>query len=140
MTFTRRKILAIGSSAIAFAGLSATQSAASLAQEAIDEFTGGAEMGEGALTLTAPEIAENGNAVPISFSAPGAVAVAIYGDGNPDATMAIYNFGPLNATRSALTRVRLAMSQNVIAVAQMEDGTFQTASAEVKVTIGGCGG
>jgi sulfur-oxidizing protein SoxY len=46
----------------------------------------------------------------------------------------------LSASRSASTRIRLAKSQNVVAVAEMEDGSWQMAKAEVKVTIGGCGG
>ncbi|CAN0601331.1 unnamed protein product [Ectocarpus sp. 12 AP-2014] len=97
-------------------------------------------MGEGALTLTAPEIAENGNTVPISVSAPGAVMVAIFADGNPTPGVATFKFGPLNPSQSASTRMRLAGTQDVIAIAQMADGSFQKASANVKVTIGGCGG
>ena len=100
----------------------------------------GADVGAGALTLSAPEIAENGNTVPIEVDAPGAVAVAIFADGNPVPAVATFNFGPLNPSKSASTRIRLAKSQNVIAVAKMEDGTFQRAEAAVKVTIGGCGG
>jgi len=38
------------------------------------------------------------------------------------------------------TRIRLAKTQNVVAIAQMNDGSFQRANAAVKVTIGGCGG
>ncbi|MEO1115240.1 MAG: thiosulfate oxidation carrier protein SoxY, partial [Pseudomonadota bacterium] len=46
----------------------------------------------------------------------------------------------LSASRSASTRIRLATTQNVVAIAKMEDGSFQMARANVKVTIGGCGG
>lgn len=140
MNLTRRKVLTIGTSvfaATAFAGLPAFATAT---DDAIAEFTGGASLGEGAITLTAPEIAENGNTVPISVTAPGAVAVAFYADGNPTPAVATVKFGPLNASRTAATRIRLAGTQNVVAVAEMEDGSFQMASAEVKVTIGGCGG
>ena len=137
MKLTRRKILAIGSGALAFAGMPAW---ANLADDAIAEMTGGADLGEGAITLTAPEIAENGNTVPISVDAPGAVAITLFADGNPVPAVATFKFGPLSASRSASTRIRLARTQNVVAVAQMEDGSFQRASANVKVTIGGCGG
>ena len=78
--------------------------------------------------------------MPIEVDAPGAVAVAIFADGNPVPAVATFNFGPLNPSRSASTRIRLAKSQNVIAVAKMEDGSFVRADAAVKVTIGGCGG
>ena len=97
-------------------------------------------MGEGAITLTAPEIAENGNTVPIGVDAPGAVEITLYADGNPVPNVATFKFGPMSASRSASTRIRLARTQNVVAVAKMEDGSFQMAKAEVKVTIGGCGG
>ena len=139
MELTRRKILAIGSGALAasFTGLPAF---ASLTDDAIAALTGGAELGSGAITLTAPEIAENGNTVPIGVDAPGATQITLFADGNPVPNVATFNFGPLSASRSASTRIRLATTQNVVAIAKMEDGSFQMAKAEVKVTIGGCGG
>ena len=139
MQFTRRTMLMSGVAAIAVSGLGALPAFAALDDE-IAKITGGAETVEGALSITAPEIAENGNTVPIEVSAPGAKSVSIFADGNPVPNVATFNFGPLNASRSASTRIRLAGTQNVVAVAAMEDGTFQRASAEVKVTIGGCGG
>ena len=54
--------------------------------------------------------------------------------------VATFGFGALSASRSASTRIRLAKTQNVVAVAAMEDGSFKIAKANVKVTIGGCGG
>ncbi|PTX54486.1 sulfur-oxidizing protein SoxY [Litoreibacter ponti] len=140
MELTRRKILALGSGTLAFASLTGLPAFASLTDEAIAALTGGAEIGEGAITLTAPEIAENGNTVPIGVSAPGATQITLYADGNPVPSVATFNFGPLSASRSASTRIRLAKTQNVVAVAKMEDGSYQMAKTEVKVTIGGCGG
>ncbi|MEL7256255.1 MAG: thiosulfate oxidation carrier protein SoxY [Pseudomonadota bacterium] len=140
MKLTRRDIMVLSSAAVAATGFGITPAMASLADDAIAEMTGGAEMGEGAITLTAPEIAENGNTVPIEVSAPGAVMVAIFADGNPTPAVATFKFGSLCPTKSAATRIRLASTQNVVAVAKMEDGSYQKASAEVKVTIGGCGG
>ncbi|MBD3666155.1 thiosulfate oxidation carrier protein SoxY [Sulfitobacter aestuariivivens] len=140
MELTRRKILAIGSGTVAFATLSGLPAFASLTDDAIAAFTGGAETGEGAITLTAPEIAENGNTVPIEVSAPGATEITLFAAGNPVPNVATFKFGPLSASRSASTRIRLATTQDVIAVAKMEDGSFQMTKANVKVTIGGCGG
>lgn len=139
-TLSRRKWLALSSGSIAFAGLSGLPAFASLAEDAIADFTGGAEAASGGVTLSAPEIAENGNTVPIGVDAPGASEVMLFADGNPEPNVARFTFGPLSATRSASTRIRLATTQNVIAIAKMEDGSFQMAQAEVKVTIGGCGG
>jgi sulfur-oxidizing protein SoxY len=128
--------LGLGATAASFLPLRAMAAA----DEAIAEFTGGAAPGEGGLTLTAPEIAENGNTVPISVDAPGAAAIAIFAAGNPTPKVVTYNFGPLAGSQSATTRMRLAGTQDVIAVARMPDGSFVQATAQVKVTIGGCGG
>ena len=140
MKLTRRNTLVLGTAAVAAASLGAFPAMASLAEDAIAELTGGADAGAGDLTLTAPEIAENGNTVPIEVSAPGAVMVTLYADGNPTPGVATFKMSRLSPTKTAATRIRLAKTQNVIAIAQMEDGTFQRAQAEVKVTIGGCGG
>ncbi|MGR3514485.1 MAG: thiosulfate oxidation carrier protein SoxY [Paracoccaceae bacterium] len=139
MKLTRRELMVMGSGAFAATALVGAPAFA-MTEDMISEFTGGADVGAGDLAISAPEIAENGNTVPIEVSAPGAVAVAVFADGNPVPAVATFKFGPLNPSRSASTRIRLAKSQNVIAVAQMEDGSFQRADAAVKVTIGGCGG
>ena len=60
--------------------------------------------------------------------------------GNPTPPVATFKFGPLAASHAASTRIRLAGTQEVVAIAKMADGTFVQASSTVKVTIGGCGG
>ena len=110
------------------------------ADAAINALLNGAEAGSEGLTLIAPEIAENGNTVPIEVSAPGATMIAVFAAGNPTPEVATFTFGPLAGSHSASTRMRLAGTQDVIAIAQMPDGSFVRASQEVKVTIGGCGG
>ena len=139
MKLTRRESLAVlGFGAVAASIL--PRQAVAAVEDAIAEFTGGAATGEGGITLTAPEIAENGNTVPVEVSAPGALAIAIFAAGNPTPSVATFTFGPLAGDQFASTRMRLAGTQNVIAVAAMPDGSFVQASQEVKVTIGGCGG
>jgi sulfur-oxidizing protein SoxY len=138
MKFTRRQTLIVGLGAAAAAVLPLRAMAA--IEDDIAEFTGGAATGEGGITLNAPEIAENGNTVPIEVSAPGAVAIAVYAAGNPTPPVATFNFGPLAASQSASTRIRLAKTQDVVAIAKMADGSFVRTSQTVKVTIGGCGG
>jgi len=66
--------------------------------------------------------------------------VTLFADETPTPAIAAVKLGPLNPTRTASPRIRLAKTQNVIAVAQMDDGSFQMAKAEVKVTIGRFGG
>ncbi|NIY71070.1 thiosulfate oxidation carrier protein SoxY [Marivivens donghaensis] len=138
MNLNRREMILLATGASVAAMLPFRASAA--ADEAINAFTGGAEVGEGGLTLTAPEIAENGNTVPIEVDAPGATAILVLAAGNPTPAVATFNFGPLAGAQMASTRIRLAGTQDVIAIAKMSDGSFVRASKEVKVTIGGCGG
>ena len=140
MEFTRRNILALGSGAFAAASFAGMPAFASKADDAIAAFTGGAGVAEGGIELTAPEIAENGNPVPVSVVAPGAVSIMLLATGNPTPAVATFNFGPMAGARSGATRIRLAKTQDVVAVAKMEDGSFRKAGATVKVTIGGCGG
>ena len=138
MELTRRQTLIVGLGAAAVAVLPLRASAA--IDEYVSAFTGGAAVGEGGITIDAPEIAENGNTVPIEVSAPGAVSIAVYAAGNPVPPVATFNFGPLAASQTASTRIRLAKTQDVVAIAKMADGSFVQTSATVKVTIGGCGG
>ncbi len=138
MELSRRETLALGLGAAFLTIMPLRANAA--AEDAIAAFTGGADMADGGVTLTAPEIAENGNTVPIEVSAPGAAAILIVAAGNPEPGVATFNFGPLAAEQAASTRIRLAGTQDVVAVAKMADGSFAKASATVKVTIGGCGG
>ena len=134
-----RRTLLTGAAAMALLAPAAF-AASDATMAAMMEFTGGAEPAEGGVTLTAPEIAENGNTVPIEVSAPGAEAIMVLAAGNPNPDVATFSFGPLAAEQFASTRIRLAGTQDVIAIARMPDGTFHRASQEVKVTIGGCGG
>lgn len=102
---------------------------------------------EGKVTLKAPEIAENGNSVPVTVSVESEMSDKSYvktlyvaADGNPNPGVAIYEFTPLSGKAEIQLRVRLAQTQKLVAVAEMNDGTLFMASREVKVTIGGCGG
>ena len=140
MGLTRRNMMLAGTSAFAVATFCGIPVLASAVDEHIAAFAGGADPVAGAIELDAPEIAENGNTVPITVSAPGASSIMILAAGNPVPAVATFNFGPMSAARSGSTRIRLAKTQDVIAVAKMEDGSFQTTQATVKVTIGGCGG
>jgi len=138
MEFSRRETIALGLGAVALTILPLRANAT--VDDLIADFTGGADMADGGVTLTAPEIAENGNTVPIGVDAPGAAAVMLIASGNPTPSVATFNFGPLAGAQSASTRIRLAGTQDVLAIARMADGSFKRASSTVKVTIGGCGG
>lgn len=139
MKISRREALWVGLGGIATATLANPAFAATI-EELTAAFTAGAVPASGGITLTAPEIAENGNTVPIAVDAPGAVAIMLLAAGNPEPAVATFTFGPAAGSQMAATRIRLAKTQDVVALAKMADGSIVQASAMVKVTIGGCGG
>lgn len=138
MQLSRRQALALGVSGAALAlGASPALAAKS---DLLDAFTGGAAAGAGDLVLIAPEIAENGNSVTIEFECPGAEEVRIFALENPNPEVCTVRYGPLAGNTRVVTRIRMAGTQEVIALARMQDGSFREARAMVRVTIGGCGG
>ena len=147
----RRKFMAATAGSIVFTTFGQSLASASTdevtAADLIKEFTGGASTSDNKITLDTPEIAENGNNVPILIEVDSEMtgddmveSVLIVADGNPLPEVVRFNFSPLSGEATAKTRIRLAQTQNVTAIAKMSDGTFQMASNSVKVTIGGCGG
>ena len=146
---TRRQLLAI--SAATASGLALWPNFASgkaeEAMAALEKFTGGKAAAEGKIKLTMPEIAENGNTVPLSIEVDSPMTadnyvkrVVIVSEGNPRPEVATFHFSPKSGVAKASTRMRLAKTQNVVAVAEMSDGSFHMVKSQVKVTIGGCGG
>ena len=148
--FNRRQTLALGAGAMSVAMLGVPVGPALAkndADEAIKKFTGGKIPVQGKVKLDLPEIAENGNTVPMTVSVESPMTeqshvtdVLIVADENPRSGVVTFHFSPASGVAEANTRVRLAATQNVIAVAKMNDGSFFMASKQVKVTIGGCGG
>jgi sulfur-oxidizing protein SoxY len=148
-SMSRRQALAIGAGAVAVAvgGVSAPAFAKNDADELIKKFTGGKEPAKAKVKLDLPEIAENGNTVPMTVSVESPMSaqshvtdVMVLADGNPRAGVVTFHFTPASGVAEANTRIRLAETQNVMALAKMNDGSVYMASKEVKVTIGGCGG
>lgn len=117
------------------------------AQAAIAKLLGDREATEGGITLTTPAIAENGNTVPISvevespFTADDYVrAIHIFAEENPTPEVVSFQFTPASGRARTSTRIRLARTGRVVALAEMSDGRVLRTANEVKVTIGGCGG
>jgi sulfur-oxidizing protein SoxY len=146
--FDRRQVLAIGAGAISAAMLGSSDALAKNdADEAIKTFTGGKTPTQGKVKLDLPEIAENGNTVPMTVSVESPMTeqshvtdVLVVANENPRSGVVTFHFSPASGVAEANTRIRLAATQDVIAVAKMNDGSFFMASKQVKVTIGGCGG
>jgi sulfur-oxidizing protein SoxY len=150
LIINRRQALATGAAAAALAVLGSAAGpalAANDSAEVIKAFTGGKTPAEGRVKLDLPEIAENGNTVPMTVSVESPMTeqshvtdVLVVNDGNPRAGVVTFHFTPDSGVAEANIRIRLATTQNVIAIAKMNDGSFFTTSKQVKVTIGGCGG
>jgi sulfur-oxidizing protein SoxY len=149
-SFNRRQTLSIGIAALAGATLhplGRPALAANNAQDLIKKFTSGKQPVQGRVRLDLPEIAENGSTVPMTVAVESPMTaqsyvsdVLVVADGNPRGGVATFHFSPASGVAEVDTRIRLAATQKVTAVAKMSDGTFYLATKEVKVTIGGCGG
>jgi sulfur-oxidizing protein SoxY len=145
---SRREALAAGAGAAATAFGLAAQPALALNDYAdqIKKFTGGKTPVGGRVRLELPELAENGNTVPLSVAVEGPSAggahveeILVVAPANPNARVIRFRFSPASVPEAS-TRIRLAETQNVMAVARLSDGTFLRATRQIKVTIGGCGG
>jgi len=143
----RREALTAGAGALA-AGLGLAAGPAHALNDYADQiknFTGGKVPVEGGLKLELPELAENGNTVPLSVTVDPmgegtyVQEILVVAPANPNARVIRFRFSPASVPEAS-TRIRLAETQDVVAVAQLSDGTFRQISRQIKVTIGGCGG
>ena len=103
---------------------------------------GGASAAESKeITITSPDIAENGAVVPFTISSklPNTEAMALLVEKNPNILTANFTI-PAGTEPWINTRVKMGQTSNVIALVKTSDGKFHYAAKEVKVTLGGCGG
>lgn len=136
---TRRDTMALGLGAATIA-MVPMQASASALDEAINAFTGGAAVADSGVTIIAPEIAENGENVPVEVDAPGAAEILLLATANVTPTATKIRFGEASGSSRISTRIRLGETQDVVAIAKLADGSFARGATEVRVTIGGCGG
>jgi sulfur-oxidizing protein SoxY len=151
LLFTRRHFLATGG---ALALTAATPGLASAAiaplnagaiAELIAERLGNVSPVSGALTLTLPALAESGNSVPMSvgidteqLDGDRVRRILVIATRNPRPMVLDAHFGPRSALPEITTNVRLAETQTIRALAQLESGTIWEAQADIEVTIGAC--
>lgn len=147
-TPSRRAMLAAGGAALLAAVLAPRMAQADItAVEAeLKRLFDDRPMSESKIKLDIPQIAENGLVVPLSVQVESPMtvddyvrAVHLFADGNPAPSVASFYFTPANGKAVASSRMRLARSQSVIAVAEMSNGSLHMTRSQVKVTIGGCG-
>lgn len=113
--------------------------------EAVSRFAGGKEVKPGRVRFDIPPLVENGNAVGITITVESPMTesdhverIALFNEKNPQADMAIFHLGPRAGRAIVSTRVRLATSQTVVALAEMSDGSVWSSSANVVVTLAAC--
>ena len=114
-------------------------------EEAVRDFVGEATMRPGRVKLEVPALVENGNVVPLTVAVESPMRetdfverIAIFNERNPQPHVAVFHLGPRAGKPSVSTRIRLADSQRLTAIARMSDGSFWSHSVEVVVTLAAC--
>jgi len=114
-------------------------------ESAIRKVTNGARVTPGRITLDLPELVENGNTVPMAIKVDSPMtpeshvrAIHVFNEKNPQPNVVSFQLGPRSGRAAVATRVRLADSQKVVAIAQMSDGSFWSTSVDVIVTLAAC--
>ena len=144
---TRRDIL-LATAGIALVSVlpvrEARATAASM-QAAIKKLVGDKPLRKGKVTLEVPPIVENGNTVSLDVSVESPMTVEdyvksihVFNEKNPQPNVISARLGPRAGQAKVSTRIRLADSQVVMAIAEMSDGTFWSDEVEVIVTIAAC--
>ena len=112
---------------------------------AIKDVTGGAPLREGKVTLDIPPLVENGNTVPVTVKVDSPMtaddhvkAIHVFNEKNPQPHVFNAWLSPANGRARIVTRIKLADSQKVVAVAETSKGEFWSAHADVIVTIAAC--
>lgn len=141
---TRRTFVA-GSLLVTVLPLASAKATPDMMTAAIKEVTGEATVRPGRVTLDIPPLVENGNAVPITVSvespmteADHVTAIHVFNEKNPQPHVFNAWLGPPNGKAVVATRIKLADTQKVIAIAKTSRGEFWSASADVIVTIAAC--
>ena len=148
MSNTRRQLLAAGSAGgitVLLQPWPAVAAVTPALESAIARFTGGSPVQTGRVTLAVDAVVENGNTVPLSVSVQSAMTaaehvrrIAIFTELNPQPEVAVFHLGPASGRAQVSTRMRMASSQNVIAVAVMNDGSVWQHSVAVSVALAAC--
>ena len=114
-------------------------------QAALRKVVGDAQVRTGRVKLTLPPLIDNGNSVPLSVAVESPMtetdhvkAIHVLTEKNPLPDVVTVALGPRAGRASFATRVRLADTQTVTAIAQMSDGSFWSDGAEVVVTLSAC--
>jgi len=114
-------------------------------EAAVKAFVGSGALRKGRVTLDIAPLVENGNTVPVTVSVDSPMTtadhvrtIAIFNERNPQHEVAVFQLGPHNGRAQVSTRMRLATSQQLVALARMNDGSCWQARVDVIVTLAAC--
>ena len=112
---------------------------------AIRNVVGAAVVHTGKVKLDIPPLVENGNTVPMTVSVTSPMtsddfvkSIHVFNEKNPQPNIGNFYLGPSNGRAQVSTRIRLADSQKVVAIAHLSDGSFWSATVEIVVTLAAC--
>ena len=147
---TRRQFLGLAGSAAALGAVPLVTLRPAAATPAsmtsvIRAVVGEATVRTGKVKLDVPPLVENGNTVPMTVSvsnpmtpADHVVSIHVFNEKNPQPNMGNFYLGPHAGRAQVSTRIRLADSQKIVAIAKLSDGSFWSATTEVIVTLAAC--
>jgi len=147
-TVDRRRMLAgtAGSVlALALRPAAAAQPRTETTESAIRRFAGDNPIRPGRVSLDLPPLVENGNTVPLSISVESPMTqadhvrrIGVFNERNPQPNVVTLHLRPGAGRAQVATRIRLADTQRITAIAEMSDGTYWSASADAIVTLAAC--
>lgn len=140
----RRDVLLFGAGALTFTAMPAAATPEER-DKAVRLFAGGAPVQDGRVTVDLPPLVENGNAAPLTILVDSPMTeaehvrrIAVFNEANPQPHVITAKIGPRAGKARLSTRIRLANSQRIVAIAELSDGSFWRGSAEVIVTLAAC--
>jgi sulfur-oxidizing protein SoxY len=142
---TRRTFLITAGALAIVSRPSASNATPAMMQEAVRKVVGDAQIQKGKVTLDLPPLIDNGNVISMKVSVDSPMtptdyvkAIHVFNEKNPQPNIISVTLGPRAGRASISTRIRLADTQTVTAIAQLSDGSFWQASRDVIVTIAAC--
>jgi sulfur-oxidizing protein SoxY len=145
MKITRRDVMAGGLAALGTSALPMPAAALGQMDTAIRNAFGEATIRRGRVMLELPPLVENGNTVPMTVAVDSPMtkdnyvkAIHVFNDKNPQPNVVSVQLGPRAGKAAIATRIRLAGTQKLMAIAEMSDGTYWADTQEVIVTLAAC--
>jgi sulfur-oxidizing protein SoxY len=147
---TRRRFLGLAGSAAAIGAvpivtLRPGEATPAMLATAIRNVVGEAEVRTGKVKLDVPPLVENGNTVPMTVSVSSPMtpddyvrSIHVFNEKNPQPNIGNFYLGPRAGRAQVSTRIRLADSQKIVAIARLSDGSFWSVSVDVVVTLAAC--